>query len=166
MRLRSNGRIGLTPIVSIVLLLLMVVALAGALFAWYTDIQDESQRQFEDEFQSTLLARGGPQCNVNTGGNDEIVLELRNAGKDLNGQRVDLYVYDANQSIYMLMEGMNWESAGYCTSRCRFLDAGDFDSVTIPTPSGTDFVDDAFYTVSVEFTSDNAQVDVGGCIAG
>lgn len=148
-------RSGLTPIVSIVLLLMMVVALTGALFTWMTQIQEGTQDEFADQFQTSVEPRA-IDCIHHEEDDDVISMSLRNTGEQpLDATAVDVYVYDQDQTLDMLMTE-DWSDK-------LFTEPGDFDDVEVITEN--QFEPDAFYTVTVEFPHDNEEVRAGGCIA-
>ncbi len=148
-------RPGLTPIVSIVLLLMMVVALTGATFTWMTQIQGKAQDEFGNQLQDSISARS-ISCDVRNGTSDQIHMSLRNTGDtQIDASSVDVYVFDRNHSLQMIITE-DWSGK-------QFTDPGDFDDATVNTTNPLTL--DEFYTVEVDFPRANEQVRIGGCIA-
>lgn len=171
----SYRRHGITPVVSIVMLLMMTVAAAGAAYSWFNQIQTDVQEQATNRLQTSIEVRD-LQCLLDTDpsddGNtqDDLLISLKNTGRrDLSGRSVDIYVYDNNGELYAAITGQNfrtganWQMAS--PSGTGFLESGGFGQVLVDMPSGAQFTNNAFYTVDIAFSDSNLNKPVGGCIA-
>lgn len=182
MPIRNGGsRPGITPVVSIVLLLMMTVALAGAAFNWLDTIQQDFQNQAKQQLETSMDVRG-LQCVHDPDGNpstddDEIVLALKNTGtRDLAGTAVDVYVRDNQGDLYTVVTSLDltdsssarwdWVSGMVSPPGEGFLKAGGFGQMKVYLPAAAQFTDNKFYTASIEFTNSGVQPQrLGGCVA-
>src|SRR3989344_8096661 len=57
------GKKGITPIIAIILILMMVVAIGGAMFYWLTRIQGQGQGGIES-FQGRFFTTAATQANI------------------------------------------------------------------------------------------------------
>ncbi len=75
---------GITPIISVILLLMMTVAIAGAAFFWTQRMQNQLQGSVES-YQSTLLTRMSSKVDIREGTNynvstENLTIVLQNTG--------------------------------------------------------------------------------------
>lgn len=152
---QERSRVGVTPVVSVVLLLMMTVAAAGAAYGWFTqiqnDIQAEASRQFETDMSTKDL-----RCIRNATGS-YIFVALKNSGsRDVEGAEVDLFIYDNNNNIFEVAENLDWSAQA-------FTNAGEFDQVT--ERISRDLTEGSFYTVEADFTLSGSSFPLGPCIA-
>ncbi len=176
----GSSRHGITPVVSIVLLLMMTVALAGAAYSWFNQIQTDIQTDAERQLSTDLEARD-VQC-VDSPDEDYILAAVKNTGdRDLVGRSVDMYVYDNNGNLHAAPTGMDFTNSGGTVSAgswqwmdgitnpsppgsgAGFLAAGGFGQVQVNITSG--LTAGSFYTAEISFTQSDASVNLGGCVA-
>lgn len=161
-------RHGITPVVSIVLLLMMTIAAAGAAYSWFDQMQTDIQQQARQQLETSVETRD-LQCIIDPAG-DQLLVALKNIGKrDIRGDAVDVYVYDNNGNLYTAITNLNWRTSANwemaSPPNSGFLDSGGFGQVSIDMPASSQFTDGAFYTVTVEFSNTGISKPVGGCIA-
>lgn len=84
-------RAGITPIVSVVLLLMLTVAVTGGAYVWVKDFVKESRDQTTARANTHLVFRG-LHCDAS---NDELDFFLKNLGsREVDTGEVSIYVYD------------------------------------------------------------------------
>lgn len=154
--LYTCSRQGITPVVSVVLLLLILIVLSASVFVWFGDVLTGSQ-----ETSSGLSAQFSVvslQCNVGQDSGDELFFGLKNRGKqDIAASRVDVYIRDTSGNLVKSITGLNWENKA-------FTDAGGFDTVTV-SASETWFEQGQYYEIEIVFSSSDITLNVGQCFA-
>lgn len=84
----ATNKKGITPIIAIILILMMVVAIGGAMFYWLTRIQGQSQGGIES-FQGRFFTTAATQANV---------LRVHYNGTFANNEFIFLYVQNIGNS--------------------------------------------------------------------
>ncbi len=147
-----HDRSGITPIVATVLLLLMIVAMSGAVFTFMMDLQERAQDDLLEDMQ-TRISTMSLNCET-----DEISFRVRNTGdRNIDASSVDILIYDQQGSLTMNPITEDWSDKD-------FTEAGASDRVEIDLPQS--LVEDDFYLIDLQFPMANEDVRVGGCLAG
>lgn len=150
---RVRHQKGITPVIAIVLLLMMTVALGGAVFAWFSQMQEDFQDRAEDQINTRVSV----EDLICSSADDEIRVYIKNTGDEsLSLTNVDMYVRmpDSSLNSTLTETGMDWSGSD-------FADSGGFGSQTIP----SDLENGQFYSVTFEFTQAGLETSAGGCIA-
>lgn len=170
---RPVSRIGITPIVSIILLLMMSITAVGATYDWFSNMQEDIQNDAGTDLRTDVSVTDA-DCRYNPSSDDQIVLAIKNVGsKNIAGSHVDVFVYDQKTRLNMTFSQMDWQNNPntYCgDAKCDFLEANGFDTVTLNTSDADaslsqTLADSAFYTVEVDFTVPGITVE-DQCLAG
>lgn len=83
-------RHGVTPVVSIVLLLMLTVAIAGGAYTWVDGMIQERYQQAQNDL-NTQLEMKDLQCDATTG---EVDFYIKNTGStEVSRAQVDVYLY-------------------------------------------------------------------------
>lgn len=166
----SSCRPGITPVVSIVMLLMMTIAATGAAYSWFDQIQQDIQDKAKNKLETSIELRD-LQCIKDSNG-DHMLIALKNTGKrDIRGDSVDLYVYDNNGELYAAITNQNWETGANwqmaSPSGEGFLTAGGFGQVLVDMPSDAQFSDisNDFFTVNIAFPNSDISKPLSGCVA-
>jgi len=114
MKIMKNNR-AITPIISIVLLLMMTIAIAGLGYSWLqrmqvtiqTSSENTSTRLLEDMNVELIIVGYNLECNRSFNNDTNLTFFLRNAGTD-GSRNLQLFVddvYQAGKSTSALAQG-------------------------------------------------------------